>query len=81
MGKKKERFRSSKVITNVVPIIIVIHMPVPPPRQYHIPAFLNLNVENPRENPRKVDYMESSSRIDFSAPCRIDSSQPCDAMK
>lgn len=44
--KEKERFRSSKVVTNVV------HMPVPPPLQsiiFHVPKNLNPHVENPTE--------------------------------
>lgn len=77
-GKEKEMFRSSKVVTDVV------HVPVPPPLQsiiFHVPKNLNSHVENPTENPRKVDYNESFSRIDFSVPDRTDGWQPCDVMK
>lgn len=76
-GGEKERFRSSKVISLL--IMLCIHMPVPPPHQsiiFHVPTSLNPHAENPIENPRKVDYNKSFSRIDFSVRDRTDGWQP-----
>lgn len=83
-GKKKKGsdLRISKVISLL--IMLYIHMPVPPPHQsiiFHVPTNLNPHVENPIENPRKVDYNESFSRIDFSVRDRTDGWQPCDPMR